>query len=64
MFFFLIDFPVFGLIREDRKLKSYIRNALPKLVKALKKHRAMAIWEIINEPEGCIVPGKKKHKEA
>ncbi|XP_067662777.1 mannan endo-1,4-beta-mannosidase-like [Haliotis asinina] len=43
-----------GLLYDDSKLQSYIDNGLKPLVKALKNNSALGIWEIINEPEGCM----------
>ena len=54
----LLDLPVYGLLTDESKLQSYIMNALPMLVRALKSQRGLGMWEIINEPEGCVIPGK------
>lgn len=45
---------LYGLIMNDSKLESYIENALVPMVQALKSARSLALWEIMNEPEGCI----------
>ena len=49
---------MYGLIEDETKLQSYLTNALPKLVRALKSQRGLGMWEIVNEPEGCLQPGR------
>ena len=53
-----VALPLFGLINDEKKLQSYITNALPQMVRALKSQKGLGMWEIINEPEGCVQPGK------
>ncbi|XP_046346742.2 mannan endo-1,4-beta-mannosidase-like [Haliotis rufescens] len=43
-----------GLLYDDSKLQSYIDNGLRPLVKALRNNSALGMWEIVNEPEGCV----------
>ncbi|XP_005106981.2 mannan endo-1,4-beta-mannosidase isoform X1 [Aplysia californica] len=47
-----------GLIRDPDKLQSYLDVVLTPLVKQVKGHPALAGWDIINEPEGMIIPAK------
>ena len=55
--------PVYGLLSDESKLQSYITNALPMMVRALKSQRGLSMWEIINEPEGCVTPGEVRDRE-
>lgn len=57
------SYPVYGLLIDDLKLQSYVEYALPQMVRALKSQRGLGMWEIINEPEGCIKPEVKDTKE-
>lgn len=43
-----------GLVTDDKKLDSYINNALKPMVEGLKGKKALAAWEVMNEPEGSI----------
>ncbi|KAL3871113.1 hypothetical protein ACJMK2_039132 [Sinanodonta woodiana] len=52
-----------GLLYEDEKLFSYINNALKPMVGALKNERGLGIWEIMNEPAGCIEIGMKTEEK-
>ncbi|KAJ8313996.1 hypothetical protein KUTeg_008557 [Tegillarca granosa] len=45
-----------GLLTDTRKLQSYINHALIPLVTALKYQPALGGYDIINEPEGEIIP--------
>ncbi|XP_045196000.2 mannan endo-1,4-beta-mannosidase-like [Mercenaria mercenaria] len=47
--------PIDGLLQDESILQSYITNALIPIVRALKQQREMAIWEIMNEPEGSML---------
>ncbi|KAK3605222.1 hypothetical protein CHS0354_038657 [Potamilus streckersoni] len=47
-----------GLIRDTRKLETYIKNALIPMVNGLKDHPGLGGWDIINEPEGELKPGE------
>jgi hypothetical protein len=49
--------PLMGLLKDESILQSYITNALVPIVRALKPQRGLAIWEIINEPEGSMLMG-------
>ena len=43
-----------GLIYDERKLQSYIDNALTPMVKELSNKVSLGAWEIMNEPEGSV----------
>lgn len=45
-----------GLIKDEDKLQSYLDNALIPMVKALKDEPGLGGWDIINEPEGEMIP--------
>lgn len=45
-----------GLIKDPAKLQSYIDNVLTPLVNAVKDNPAAGIWDIMNEPEGLLIP--------
>lgn len=47
-----------GLLEDESKLQSYIDNVLRPTVDALKDKVALGSWEIVNEPEGSIVPNE------
>jgi len=42
------------LFWDESKLDSYINNALVPMATALKTHKALLAWEIVNEPEGVV----------
>lgn len=46
------------MIKNETVLQSYLTYGLEPIVRALAGERAMGIWEIINEPEGCMLPGE------
>ncbi|XP_005100017.1 mannan endo-1,4-beta-mannosidase [Aplysia californica] len=48
-----------GLVTNQQKLQSYIDKALKPMVAKVKGHKALGAWEIINEPEGLMIPGVK-----
>ncbi|XP_067664085.1 mannan endo-1,4-beta-mannosidase-like [Haliotis asinina] len=45
-----------GLIRDTNKLQSYINKALVPMVKGLAGLPGLGGWEVINEPEGVLMP--------
>lgn len=45
-----------GLIKDEAKLRSYIDNALIPMVDGLKDELGLGGWDIINEPEGEMIP--------
>jgi len=45
-----------GLVRDHRKLQSYIDKVLKPMVTKAKGHPALGGWDIINEPEGMVIP--------
>ncbi|KAL4219590.1 hypothetical protein ACF0H5_022163 [Mactra antiquata] len=47
-------YPVYKMIQNESILQTYIQNALIPIVRVLKNENSMAIWEIINEPEGAM----------
>ncbi|BFZ24029.1 hypothetical protein BsWGS_27068 [Bradybaena similaris] len=48
-----------GLVTDANKLQTYIDKALTPLVQAVKGHPALGGWDIINEIEGMLVPGRQ-----
>lgn len=46
------------LFWDDSKLESYINNALVPMATALRTHKALLAWEIVNEPEGVVHSSK------
>ena len=48
-----------NLFWDDTKLNMYINNALIPMATALKNHKALFAWEIINEPEGLVFSNKQ-----
>jgi hypothetical protein len=44
-----------NLVLDDARLQSYIDNSLIPMVRALSTKRALASWEIMNEPEGSVL---------
>ncbi|XP_076443072.1 mannan endo-1,4-beta-mannosidase-like isoform X2 [Babylonia areolata] len=47
-----------GLITSPAKLDSYLDHALTPWVRAVRGHPALGGWDIINELEGVIIPGR------
>ena len=49
---------LYGILTDDTgsKLESFITTVLTPLVEATKDHIALGAWDIINEPEGSILP--------
>jgi len=47
------------LFSDDKKLDSYIEKVLKPLVAGLKDKKALAAYDIINEPEGSVTTGAK-----
>lgn len=58
-----MEHPVFsfyrldGLIKDTRKLQSYIDNALIPMVKGLMNEPGLGGWDVMNEPGGEMIPG-------
>ena len=48
-----------NLFWDDSKLEMYIDNALIPMATALKNHKALFAWEIINEPEGIVFSNRE-----
>ncbi|CAG5119408.1 unnamed protein product [Candidula unifasciata] len=48
-----------GLVTDAKKLQTYLDKALTPLVQAVKGHPALGGWDIINEIEGMVIPGRK-----
>nr|3VUP_A Chain A, Beta-1,4-mannanase [Aplysia kurodai]3VUP_B Chain B, Beta-1,4-mannanase [Aplysia kurodai] len=47
-----------GLIKDQHKLQSYIDKALKPIVNHVKGHVALGGWDLMNEPEGMMIPDK------
>eukprot|EP01083_Nonionella_stella_P318228 1162120_1 len=54
------DDGLYGLLTDDKgdKLQSFIDIVLTPLVEATKDYISLAAWDIINEPEGSVLPHK------
>ncbi|XP_012938873.1 mannan endo-1,4-beta-mannosidase [Aplysia californica] len=45
-----------GLIKDPHKLQSYLDKALKPMVNHVKGHPALGGWDLMNEPEGMMIP--------
>jgi len=48
-----------GLMKDQAKLQSYIDNALTPIVKSLKNEPGLGGYDVINEPSGTMIPGRR-----
>jgi mannan endo-1,4-beta-mannosidase len=49
--------PMIHLYHDEEALQSYLDKVLSPMAKALSNHKALAAWEIVNEPEGLVKGG-------
>ena len=54
-----VQFRSINLFWDESKLTSYIDNMLVPIATALKDHKALLAWEIINEAEGQGSPDNR-----
>ncbi|XP_052788311.1 mannan endo-1,4-beta-mannosidase-like [Mya arenaria] len=57
------ELPLYRMLTNVTVLQSYLDNALTPLVQALGSEVSLAVWEVMNEPEGCMAVGIEDKKE-
>lgn len=57
LLFLLADLPIVHMLKNESLLQSYLTFALTPIVRALASEAGVGIWEVINEPEGCMLTG-------